>query len=66
LLILLALIKVFAVDVWEFTAFTRVVSFIVLGLCLLLLGLFYHRFVPALRGWIQGEEGTAPEKRDPP
>jgi uncharacterized membrane protein len=66
LLILLALIKVFAVDVWEFTAFTRVVSFIVLGLCLLLLGLFYHRFVPALRGWIQGEDDATPEKRDPP
>lgn len=56
LLILLALLKVFAVDVWEFTAFTRVISFIVLGIALLLLGLFYHKFVPALRGWIGGED----------
>ena len=55
ILILLALVKVFAVDVWEFTAFTRVVSFIVLGVALLLLGLFYHKFVPALREWIGGE-----------
>ena len=59
LLILLALIKVFAVDVWEFTAFTRVVSFIVLGVALLLLGLFYHKFVPALRGWIGGEDHSS-------
>jgi uncharacterized membrane protein len=50
------LVKVFVLDVWEFTAFTRVVSFIVLGLSLLLLGLFYHKFVPVLRGWIGGEE----------
>ncbi|MGC4013149.1 MAG: DUF2339 domain-containing protein [Luteolibacter sp.] len=45
----LALIKLFLVDVWDFTTFMRVVSFVALGLALLLLGLFYHRFAPMMK-----------------
>jgi hypothetical protein len=48
-LLALAILKVFAVDVWDFTAFMRVVSFIVLGAALTLLGLFYNRFMPAMK-----------------
>ncbi len=48
-LLALAILKVFAVDVWDFTAFMRVVSFIVLGAAMTLLGLFYNRFVPAMK-----------------
>lgn len=49
LLLGLALLKLFAVDVWDFTTFMRVVSFLALGLALVLLGLFYHRFAPAMK-----------------
>lgn len=55
LLLGMALAKVFAVDVWEFNAFMRVVSFIVLGIALLLLGLFYHRFAPMLKRLFDGD-----------
>jgi hypothetical protein len=55
LLLGMALAKVFTVDVWEFNAFTRVVSFIVLGIALLLLGLFYHRFAPMLKRLLDGD-----------
>lgn len=54
-LLALAVIKVFAVDVWDFNAFMRVVSFIVLGAALILLGLFYNRFAPMLKRLL--EEG---------
>ncbi len=51
-LLALALAKVFASDVWDFTAFTRVASFLALGIALILLGLFYHRFAPLLKNLI--------------
>lgn len=50
-----ALLRVFAVDVWDFNAFLRVVAFIVLGVALLLLGLFYHRFAPVLKSLFEDE-----------
>jgi peptidoglycan/LPS O-acetylase OafA/YrhL len=56
LLLTLALLKLFFVDVWDFTTFMRVVSFIALGLALVVLGLFYHRFAPALKRMIKQEE----------
>jgi hypothetical protein len=48
----LAMVKLFVHDVWDFTAFTRVVSFIVLGVALILLGLFYSHFANTLRKWL--------------
>ncbi len=55
-LLAMAIVKVFAVDVWDFTAFMRVVSFIVLGAALTLLGLFYNRFVPAMKRLLDEDE----------
>jgi len=52
LLLLLALGKLFALDVWDYTAFTRVVSFIALGIALILLGLFYNHFASTLKKWL--------------
>lgn len=49
ILLALALLKLFVSDVWDFTTFMRVVSFVALGLALLLLGLFYHRFAPMMK-----------------
>jgi len=52
LLLLVALAKLFFHDVWDYTAFTRVVSFIALGIALILLGLFYNHFAETLRKWL--------------
>lgn len=51
----IALVKVFAVDVWDFNAFMRVVAFLVLGAALVLLGLFYNRFAMVLKKLIEEE-----------
>ena len=56
LLLTLALLKLFLVDVWDFTTFMRVVSFIALGVALVVLGLFYHRFAPALKRLIDADK----------
>ena len=45
----IALIKLFAIDVWDFAAFTRVVAFIALGVALVVLGFFYNRFAEILK-----------------
>ncbi|MDP4623811.1 MAG: DUF2339 domain-containing protein [Akkermansiaceae bacterium] len=50
--------KLFAVDVWDFTTFMRVVSFIVLGAALILLGLFYNKFAEAIKALLDDERGT--------
>lgn len=62
LLLGMALIKIFAVDVWDFTAFMRVVSFIVLGAALILLGLFYNKFASVLKRLLEesGDGGERP------
>ncbi len=52
-----AVVKVFALDVWDFNAFGRVVSFIVLGGALILLGLFYNRFAIAVKKLLEEEKG---------
>jgi len=54
-LLALALLKLFAVDVWDFSNFMRVVSFLALGLALVLLGFFYHRFAPAVKRLLEEE-----------
>ncbi|MFD0893205.1 DUF2339 domain-containing protein [Luteolibacter ambystomatis] len=61
ILLALALLKLFVSDVWDFTTFMRVVSFVALGLALLLLGLFYHRFAPMMKKLLDedaGKEGS--------
>lgn len=44
--------RVFLFDVWEFNPVLRIISFIVLGLVLLLVGYFYNRFEEQLRKWL--------------
>lgn len=58
LLLSMALLKLFFMDVWDFTTFMRVISFIALGLALVVLGLFYHRFAPALKRLIEVDESA--------
>ena len=47
----LAVARVFFVDVWAITALWRIVSFIVLGVVLLVVGYAYNRFEEKLRRW---------------
>lgn len=56
LLLAASLGKLFIFDVWDFTAFMRVVSFIVLGTALILLGLFYNKFAPAIKTLLEAEK----------
>jgi hypothetical protein len=65
LLLSMALLKLFFVDVWDFTTFMRVVSFIALGLALVVLGLFYHRFAPALKRLIEVDDTAKASDRPP-
>jgi hypothetical protein len=58
ILLVVSFIKLFAVDVWDFTAFMRVASFIVLGAALILLGLFYNKFADAIKALLEDEKGT--------
>ncbi|MFK7850935.1 MAG: DUF2339 domain-containing protein [Akkermansiaceae bacterium] len=55
ILLLLSLVKLFAVDVWDFSTFMRVVSFIVLGGALILLGLFYNKFAITIKNLLEDE-----------
>lgn len=57
LLLILSFGKLFTVDVWDFTTFLRVVSFIVLGAALILLGLFYNKFAGAIKALLDDERG---------
>ena len=60
LLLIVSFIKLFAVDVWDFTTFMRVASFIVLGAALILLGLFYNKFADAIKALLDDERSGAP------
>ena len=51
-LLVLSVGRVFFVDVWAFNEVARIVSFIVLGTVLLLVGYFYNRFAENLRRWL--------------
>jgi uncharacterized membrane protein len=62
LLLIISLIKLFTVDVWDFTTFMRVASFIVLGAVLILLGLFYNKFADTIKALLEDEKGA---KRSP-
>jgi uncharacterized membrane protein len=48
----LAIARVFLVDVWQFDTLLRIVSFLVLGAVLLVLGFFYNRWTEKLRRWL--------------
>jgi len=48
----LALSRLFFFDVWRFDALARIVSFLALGVVLLVLSFVYHRFAPMLRRWL--------------
>jgi hypothetical protein len=56
LLLVASLAKLFISDVWDFTAFMRVASFIVLGAALILLGLFYNKFAPTIKALLDSEK----------
>ena len=44
--------RVFLVDVWKLETLYRIVSFLVLGAVLLLLGFIYNRFADTIRRWL--------------
>lgn len=48
----ISLARVFFVDVWEFDPVYRILSFIALGVVLLLVGYGYNRFEEKLRRWL--------------
>jgi Predicted membrane protein (DUF2339) len=54
-LLVISFCKLFAMDVWDFTTFMRVVSFIVLGAALILLGLFYNKFSETIKALLDDE-----------
>jgi hypothetical protein len=61
LLLIISFCKLFAVDVWDFTTFMRVTSFIVLGAALILLGLFYNKFAETIKALLDDERGMKSE-----
>jgi uncharacterized membrane protein len=56
ILLVASLAKLFISDVWDFTAFMRVASFIILGVALILLGLFYNKFAPTIKALLDSEK----------
>ncbi len=48
----LAVGRVFLVDVWKLETLFRILSFLVLGAVLLLLGFIYNRFADTIRRWL--------------
>ena len=55
-LLAMALGKLFTLDVWDFTTFTRVAAFLALGAALVVLGFFYNRFADVLKKLFESEE----------
>lgn len=53
ILLLVSFGKLFAADVWDFNTFMRVLSFIVLGAALILLGLFYNKFSGVIKSLLE-------------
>jgi hypothetical protein len=64
ILLAMALLKLFVIDVWQFNSFMRIVSFVALGLAMVLLGFFYHRFVPAMKKLLDDGEPPLPKSSD--
>ncbi|MEK7953544.1 DUF2339 domain-containing protein [Luteolibacter soli] len=55
-LLAVALVKLFAVDVWDFGTFIRIAAFLALGVALVVLGFFYNRFADALKKLFEADE----------
>jgi uncharacterized membrane protein len=55
-LLAVALVKLFAVDVWDFGTFIRIAAFLALGVALVVLGFFYNRFADVLKKLFEGDE----------
>ncbi len=55
-LLAVALVKLFAVDVWDFGTFIRIAAFLALGVALVVLGFFYNRFADVLKKLLEGDE----------
>ncbi len=51
-ILLAAIGRLVLFDVWQFDTLTRILSFVVLGTVLLLIGFFYNRFAETLRRWM--------------
>jgi uncharacterized membrane protein len=47
-----AIARVFLVDVWQFETIYRILSFLVLGAVLLIIGFLYNRLAETLRRWL--------------
>lgn len=58
-LLAMALIKLFAVDVWDFNTFTRIIAFLALGVALVVLGFFYNRFADVLKRLFEEDDQIA-------
>jgi len=54
-LLAISLVKLFAVNVWDFGEFTRVAAFLALGVALVVLGFFYNRFAEVLKKILEGD-----------
>ena len=48
----LAIGRIFIIDVWQLETLYRILSFLVLGAVLLLLGYLYNRFADSIRRWL--------------
>lgn len=59
----LAAIRLFVVDIWDFTAFIRVSAFIALGISLTTLGIFYQKLVDFAQS--RAPKATPPSESDP-
>ncbi|MCW1884063.1 DUF2339 domain-containing protein [Luteolibacter flavescens] len=55
-LLAVALVKLFALDVWDFGTFFRIAAFLALGVALVVLGFFYNRFADVLKKLLEGDE----------
>jgi hypothetical protein len=55
-LLAVALVKLFAVDVWDFGTFIRIAAFLALGVALVVLGFFYNRFADVLKKLFEADE----------
>jgi hypothetical protein len=51
-LLALAIGRIFVVDIWQLETIYRILSFLVLGAVLLLLGYLYNRFADTIRQWL--------------
>lgn len=61
-----AVAKLFLMDVWDFKTVWRIATFIVLGIALVVLGLFYHRILPEVKSLFREDDAEKPDPPEPP